>query len=262
MNRGVPNALARARPDVAASNVVLLPSARIMRVTVPPPARSRDVIWEALLLGIVALELHVLAFFWYQGAADTPTPPKPLPIEITFVAPPPPPAPPLPPKVEAPAPLPPVASPPKLEVPKPKPKPIAKPKPAPQPAPVPEDAIPLQTVPVPPAPPAPATPAAETAPPAPESVTEAHSDERIGNPKPEYPSIARRRGWEGKALVKVHVLENGRADSVELASTSGHDVLDRSALTTVATWRFVPAARGKIPIASWVTIAVTFKLEN
>lgn len=93
-------------------------------------------------------------------------------------------------------------------------------------------------------------------------MTEARSDDRIGNPKPEYPPIARRRGWEGKVLVKIHVLENGRGDAVELARSSGHEVLDRSALAAVATWRFVPATRGQTPIASWVTIAVTFKLEN
>jgi protein TonB len=81
------------------------------------------------------------------------------------------------------------------------------------------------------------------------------------NPKPEYPSIARRRGWEGKVLLRIDVGADGLPGKVEIAESSGREVLDQSALRTVRRWTFTPAMRGDEPVASTLTLSIVFKLD-
>lgn len=83
---------------------------------------------------------------------------------------------------------------------------------------------------------------------------------RGDNPKPEYPFAARKRGYQGRVVLRVDVLPNGTADSVELASSSGYDSLDAAAVRTVRHWRFVPARRNGVPVPAAVTVPVLFKL--
>lgn len=83
---------------------------------------------------------------------------------------------------------------------------------------------------------------------------------RGDNPKPEYPFVARKRGYQGRVVLRVDVLPNGTADSVELASSSGYDSLDAAAVRTVRQWRFVPARHNGEPVAAAVTVPVLFKL--
>ena len=83
---------------------------------------------------------------------------------------------------------------------------------------------------------------------------------RGDNPKPEYPFVARNRGYQGRVVVQVDVLPDGTAGSVELTSSSGYDSLDAAALRTVRHWRFVPARRNGRPVAAAVTVPVLFKL--
>lgn len=82
------------------------------------------------------------------------------------------------------------------------------------------------------------------------------------NPKPEYPAIARSRGWTGKVLLKVRVSAEGLAESVALEKTSGHDILDENAIEAVKQWRFIPAKRGETPVASSVIVPIDYKLNN
>jgi TonB family protein len=84
----------------------------------------------------------------------------------------------------------------------------------------------------------------------------------IENPKPAYPLEARQQGYHGKVLLRVEVLTNGRVGKVEVEKSSGYEVLDRSALEAMKTWRFIPAKRGKVPIRSWVNIVITFQLRD
>jgi protein TonB len=81
------------------------------------------------------------------------------------------------------------------------------------------------------------------------------------NPKPLYPREARKRGVQGKVVLKVEVLSNGLVGQVEVKKSSGHEILDRSALSAVKQWKFFPAKRGEIAIASWVNIPVKFQLQ-
>ena len=82
------------------------------------------------------------------------------------------------------------------------------------------------------------------------------------NPKPEYPSIARSRGWQGKVLLRVQVDVEGRAETVALEQSCGHDMLDESALEAVKRWRFVPAKRDDVAVASSVLVPIIFSLQD
>jgi protein TonB len=83
-----------------------------------------------------------------------------------------------------------------------------------------------------------------------------------GNPKPPYPALARRRGYEGTVRLKVEVLASGKVGKIWVKNSSGYEILDRSALKTVKDWRFIPARFGNIPVKSTVIVPVTFQLED
>lgn len=84
----------------------------------------------------------------------------------------------------------------------------------------------------------------------------------LHNPRPEYPALAKRRQWEGKVILKVRVLASGQASQVSVATSSGHDLLDDSAVEAVSHWRFVPAKRGGQAVDSWVNVPINFNLLN
>ena len=81
------------------------------------------------------------------------------------------------------------------------------------------------------------------------------------NPKPAYPAEARKKGYQGEVLLRAEVLSNGRVGDVELKKSSGHEILDRSALAAVKQWKFIPAREGEKTIAVWVNIPVKFQLQ-
>jgi protein TonB len=111
----------------------------------------------------------------------------------------------------------------------------------------------------PPEPPRP--PPAPPAPPAP--VTPPRSDAAyLNNPRPPYPLAARRRGDQGTVLVWVMVSAEGLATRVRLEKSSGHPALDESALTTIRTWRFVPAQQGGQAIEAPYLVPVPFKIVD
>jgi periplasmic protein TonB len=107
------------------------------------------------------------------------------------------------------------------------------------------------------------TQAPQTTAPAPATLTEAsfHAN-YLHNPKPPYPEVAKRRGWEGRTVLRVQVAADGSCSSAEVQQSSGHDILDESALKTVKTWKFVPAKRGDTPIASVVSVPIAFRLDS
>ena len=80
--------------------------------------------------------------------------------------------------------------------------------------------------------------------------------------KPEYPRRARRAGWEGTTLLKVHVDHRGRSGRVMVERTSGFDLLDAAAMKAVRRWIFHPARNGDGTVSSWVKVPVVFKLKE
>lgn len=82
------------------------------------------------------------------------------------------------------------------------------------------------------------------------------------NPAPSYPPLARRRGWTGIVLLKVQVSASGTVLDVQLAKSSGHEVLDEAAQQAVASWQFSPAMDDGVPVTSWVEVPVRFELTS
>ena len=81
------------------------------------------------------------------------------------------------------------------------------------------------------------------------------------NPPPRYPRAARRRNYQGTVILAVRVTTDGRAAEVKVAESSGHAVLDESALKAVRQWLFTPARRGTRPVETWVEVPVRFELR-
>lgn len=233
--------------------------------TVAGPLSSRQALLALLirekrpgyLFGEIVLAvflLHALALLWLFAPTDPIAQAKPLMMEVSLVASPKQethPAPPAPPK----PPEPPKKKPKKKPVEK---KPLAKDAVA-LPKPQETDAAPVEAPPSPPAPPSPV----KTAAPPTETFTQANFQANYGfNPKPEYPRLARNRGWEGKVLLKVQVSAQGLSDSVEVHHSSGHDILDESAVAAVEKWKFIPAMRGSTPVTTSVIVPIIFTLNN
>jgi periplasmic protein TonB len=83
----------------------------------------------------------------------------------------------------------------------------------------------------------------------------------IRNPPPPYPQEARRRGWEGVVSLRVGITREGRVADVAISQSSGHAVLDESARRTVQRWRFTPARRLGVPVATTIALPVRFELS-
>ncbi|HKL24785.1 MAG TPA: energy transducer TonB [Desulfuromonadales bacterium] len=82
------------------------------------------------------------------------------------------------------------------------------------------------------------------------------------NPLPEYPYLARQRHWQGEVWLMVTVSAAGRVEELEVAESSGYGVLDKAALKSVRRWRFFPAEKAGLRVASQVRVPVRFKLRD
>lgn len=80
------------------------------------------------------------------------------------------------------------------------------------------------------------------------------------NPPPEYPLSARRRGYQGTVTLEVLVDRHGRVKDQRVSESSGYDVLDREAVSSVRSWEFEPGIRGDEKIDMWVKIPIRFQL--
>lgn len=70
---------------------------------------------------------------------------------------------------------------------------------------------------------------------------------------PSYPRLARKRGFEGTALVDIFFDHQGKTQNALLVSSSGYSILDEAALAAVRHWQFsIPsqasAARFKVRV--------------
>jgi periplasmic protein TonB len=83
----------------------------------------------------------------------------------------------------------------------------------------------------------------------------------LRNPPPVYPAEAKRNRQQGVALFRVVVSAAGQAESVKLIKSSGHRLLDSSALDAVRKWKFHPATIGGVKVSSTVNVPVRFRLN-
>ena len=213
---------------------------------------------DYLLVGIVSALLHFVLWQWLQHPFPAvPEARAARVLKLILLA-----APPA--AVTPPAVVPPPSvTPPRL--PRLQPKPSAKPRLKPRALvtplpPVIDDPLPIPTPP-PMLPPVASAPPAVTPlePPMVPANTRATSEH---NPKPTYPAVARRRGWEGRVSLAVEVLVDGKPGTITLAATSGRELLDTAAIDAVRQWLFEPAQRAGHPIPSTLTLSIVFKLEE
>lgn len=80
------------------------------------------------------------------------------------------------------------------------------------------------------------------------------------NNKMVYPPDLRRRGIQGKAILKVLVSPEGRVLNIELQRSSGNTELDHAAMRGVRDWKFAPfTGAGAVP--SSAIVPINFELK-
>lgn len=225
-------------------------------------------------VGVATLLHGLFAWFLWERSHSRVLPQPKKRIEVTLVTPPPTPVVPVT-----------VATPPPPSLPPPKTPPVVTPLPQPQPVPAKPLALPQERAvdevskPLPVAEPAPVAPVAEpvrpvehpqsvaVAPPIAESKPEVQTSPGfdaayLNNPKPVYPASARRMGLEGVVILRVKVDVHGKPQEVQVITSSGSPILDKSALDIVSQqWTFVPARQGQRPVSGVVDVPIRFSLR-
>jgi protein TonB len=84
----------------------------------------------------------------------------------------------------------------------------------------------------------------------------------LNNPKPPYPPYSYKARQEGQVILLVDVLATGESGQVSIFLSSGFELLDESALTTVKKWHFVPAKKDGQVIPQTIRVPITFSLKN
>jgi protein TonB len=84
----------------------------------------------------------------------------------------------------------------------------------------------------------------------------------LNNPKPDYPSLARRLGEEGTVILRVRVTAQGQVETLHVQQSSGYGPLDSAALNAVRQWTFTPAHLAGKPQAGWVLVPIQFSLAR
>ncbi len=84
----------------------------------------------------------------------------------------------------------------------------------------------------------------------------------LNNPKPPYPPYAYKARQEGQVILLVEVLASGDCGQVSIHTSSGFELLDESALTTVKRWHFIPAKKDGQVIPQTIRVPITFSLKN
>ena len=80
--------------------------------------------------------------------------------------------------------------------------------------------------------------------------------------KPPYPEQARFQKLEGVVMLLVSVDATGHVTGAQLSQSSGHEVLDRAALSAVRSWRFTPAHQAGQAIAATVEVPIRFHFSG
>jgi len=93
-----------------------------------------------------------------------------------------------------------------------------------------------------------------------QTILEARPIYRI-NPPPSYPIIARKRGYQGNAVLEVLIDKQGKVIDLRVFSSSGYSILDKTAIASVKNWLFQPGMRGSDKIEMWVRVPIRFKLN-
>ncbi|NYT41691.1 energy transducer TonB [Sphingomonas sp. R-74633] len=80
--------------------------------------------------------------------------------------------------------------------------------------------------------------------------------------QPEYPASELRLQRDGSVSVKVLVGTNGRVKAVEQLSATSSAFFDATRRQALSKWRFKPATRGGVAQETWMTLTVTFRIQD
>jgi protein TonB len=83
----------------------------------------------------------------------------------------------------------------------------------------------------------------------------------LRNPKPPYPISSRENGEQGAVMLYACITDHGKVERLDLAQSSGHPALDRSALNTVRHWSFRPAQESGKAIPMCYRLPIRFLLS-
>ncbi|MGM0507720.1 MAG: energy transducer TonB [Fusobacteriota bacterium] len=78
---------------------------------------------------------------------------------------------------------------------------------------------------------------------------------------PEYPDLARKRGWEGQVHLEFIVTENSEVERVNIKKKSGYDILDIEAKKEISNWQLQIVNNG-MQIRGKVNVIIDFRLES
>ena len=246
--------LSKSETDVVFDSYISVPDLKTNSHNLQPYQLLKQLLGEekannmVSLLTILVVLIHIYALMWFFAPEEKFTPAQALQMEVSMVT------------ISAPKPQ--VAPPKPVEPPKkPLPKPIVrKAPPIVQKSP---DFAPVEPVSEPQPTPQAASPTPAKSAPAVEQFTEANFKANyLSNPKPDYPAIAKSRGWTGKVMLRVQVTPEGTPSSVVVETSSGHEMLDESAIEAVKKWKFIAAKRGDTPVASAVIVPIVFSLRE
>ena len=97
-----------------------------------------------------------------------------------------------------------------------------------------------------------------------ESQTERYQIGSKNNPKPNYPSLAVKRGWQGQVVLGVHVKPDGSIEHLTFVKSTDYGVLNYEAYETVRTsWHFTPLEdESDLSKSSYIEVPITFTIAN
>jgi protein TonB len=75
-----------------------------------------------------------------------------------------------------------------------------------------------------------------------------------------YPPLARRRGWQGTVLLAIVIEPDGQFEGVQVARSSGYDLLDRSALEALQRLGRAPELRSLAGGSAATQLSVIYRL--
>lgn len=79
---------------------------------------------------------------------------------------------------------------------------------------------------------------------------------------PDYPTLSRRLGEEGKLMLQVELDESGHISNTRIINSSGYSRLDNAALAAVKTWRCKPAVRDGQPVRAIALQPFNFVIQG
>ena len=83
-----------------------------------------------------------------------------------------------------------------------------------------------------------------------------------GNPKPVYPPLAKKWGWQGDVILTVSIQPTGAVNTVTLKRSSGFKLLDSAAMEAVRHWRYEPLPKHALPETRSDQIPINFRLKS